>query len=414
MNENPNKEENPEIKDNIVPFPMVAASGSLVTYCVVRKKDENDDEAKFLMIEKADKVWSFPFTSLNSNSDLYSSLIFPMEQDLGLSADTYFPEQELTPSIPKDKSKDESESYEPSVKDLLKVDGSYLYPVDISVTKEAMELLDDKEKNTENIKWMTLHEVLGNNRPMDRPTAEIANTIFEKHPKLRTEVYDEPSMDARAKVWASRNAGGVRRVEKKDISLILGAGDHAFNLRVADPYLGFQKQGLGFTWSFFTPKDRQDIHLHGIPIVEIFGVTEGELCVWYKYFQKRGVKTWECVTLKGGDWLEVEPLYCHFSYWLTEEGLGTVFKAAARGPLAGEGKIGENGKTKCKSCPVKTQCTLLPEMLQIKEIYRKEFNERNYDEIRNLTSIAIQQKPAQAVEQKDTKEDGLSAMPGSG
>jgi hypothetical protein len=94
-------------------------------------------------------------------------------------------------------------------------------------------------------------------------------------------------MDALSSHWAARNKSGVRHVKATDIREILDAGNRAFNLRVADPYLAYQKQGLGFTWSFFTPKDTQDVHVHGLPAVEIYGVIEGRLQVWHKPMGER-------------------------------------------------------------------------------------------------------------------------------
>ena len=60
---------------------------------------------------------------------------------------------------------------------------------------------------------------------------------------------------------------GVRLLQSGQIHSRLEAGSRAFNLRVADPYLPYQKQGLGFTWSFFTPREEQEVHVHGLPWV---------------------------------------------------------------------------------------------------------------------------------------------------
>ena len=70
-------------------------------------------------------------------------------------------------------------------------------------------------------------------------------------------------IDAPALKWLARNRGGVRVLDKKTLDTILELGDRAFNLRVADPYLPCQMQGIGFTWSFFTHRDPQDCHVHG-------------------------------------------------------------------------------------------------------------------------------------------------------
>ncbi|MCK5921868.1 MAG: hypothetical protein KAG66_13060, partial [Methylococcales bacterium] len=102
------------------------------------------------------------------------------------------------------------------------------------------------------------------------------------------EVSYRPSMDALACSWSRYHNGGVRVVRQQSVKKIIDVGSRAFNLRVADPYLPYHKQGLGFTWSFFTPKDKQDLHVHGLPSVEIYGVMEGCLQLWSKPMTDRG------------------------------------------------------------------------------------------------------------------------------
>jgi len=209
---------------------------------------------------------------------------------LGLPADSGFPEIEL-PAIPRAENSP----------DYLGLDAQwYLYPVVISLDQNARNHL----QNNEGMHWWTLKEVRKNCL--------------------------EPNMQT--------------------IVNSLQSGERAFNLRVADPYLPYQKQGLGFTWSLFTPKDKQDVHVHGLPAVEIYGVLEGQLQIWYKPLSERGVRTWQCQTLYGGDWAEVEPLMCHFACWVESSGIGTVIKSAGSGELAGVGRLGVSGKTTCKDC----------------------------------------------------------------
>ena len=98
---------------------------------------------------------------------------------------------------------------------------------------------------------------------------------------------------------------------------------------------------------------------------------------------------WRNKVLEPGDWIEIEPLYCHFGCWLEPNGLGTVFKAAATGELAGVGKIGTAGKTVCKDCNVKEQCTLHPKMTELLQEYTKLFEDRDYDRIRILAERAV-------------------------
>jgi hypothetical protein len=128
------------------------------------------------------------------------------------------------------------------------------------------------------------------------------------------------------------------------------------------PYLRYQLQGLGFTWSFFTHKDKQDIHVHGAPIVEIYGVLDGQMEIWWKPYYDRGTSAWSHRMLEPGDWVEVDALQCHIVHWLTE-GKGTVFKAGP-GPLTGVGRLGEKGKTPCEDCP----CMKPPEVLKLEQL----------------------------------------------
>jgi mannose-6-phosphate isomerase-like protein (cupin superfamily) len=294
-----------------------------------------------------------------------------MEEDLGLPPLSYYPETELG-MIP-------NEGESPRYPGLTK--NWYLYPVDVSLIPEASADLKVDGKNSV---WWTLGEVL--KKAKEPNVRAIAQYTKEKYPGLLKETHHGPSMDALASHWSARNKGGVRHVKSSDIRSILDAGNRAFNLRVADPYLPYQKQGLGFTWSFFTPKDKQDVHVHGLPAVEIYGVIEGRLQVWHKPMTERGVRTWQCVTLEAGDWLEVEALHCHLAFWVTPQGLGTVIKAAGSGELAGVGKIGIAGKTTCKDCNVHRQCLMHPRMIQLVAEYSKPFEQRDYSRISALAS----------------------------
>jgi mannose-6-phosphate isomerase-like protein (cupin superfamily) len=153
-------------------------------------------------------------------------------------------------------------------------------------------------------------------------------------------------MDALAMKWVSQNRTGARHLKKQDLDAILAAGERAFNLRVADPYLRYQQQGVGFTWSFFTHKDTQDVHVHGAPVVEVYGVLEGQLEVWWKHYMDRGTSAWNHRILQAGDWLEVDSLQCHIVKFVGE-GKGVVFKAGP-GPLAEVGRLGVQGKMRCE------------------------------------------------------------------
>jgi len=159
---------------------------------------------------------------------------------------------------------------------------------------------------------------------------------------------DPPSMDGLALKWLSHNRSGVRHLPKSSLDQILAASNRALNLRVADPYLRYQMQGLGFTGSFFTHKDAQDCHVPGAPVVEIYGILEGRMEICWKPYYDCGTSAWNHRILEPGAWQEVDSLRCHIVHLLTE-GQGVVFKAGP-GPLAEVGKLGVKGKTPCDGC----------------------------------------------------------------
>lgn len=177
--------------------------------------------------------------------------------------------------------------------------------------------------------------------PAEEPKDETPNRLLIRVP-------DRPGMYALVSKWFAKNKGGARYLPGTVIDEVLAAGGRAFNLRVADPYLRYQRQGVGFTWSFFTDKDGQDIHVHSAPSVEIYGVIEGTLEIWWKPYHDQGTSAWSRQLLGPGDWMEVEALHCHAVRW-NGPGKGVVFKAGP-GPLAGVGRLGVAGKTKCDVC----------------------------------------------------------------
>lgn len=198
--------------------------------------------------------------------------------------------------------------------------------------------------------WRTQYGGIGIPYPKRRITEEQDETPD----RLLLGVPDRPSAYAVAMRWFNRNRGGVRHLTKRVINEVLDTGDRAFNLRVADPYLRYQLQGVGFTWSFFTHKDKQDIHVHSAPVVEIYGVLEGRMEIWWKPYYHQGTSAWSHRILEPGDWAEVDSLQCHVVRWLPDEsgisyGKGIVFKAGP-GPLAEVGKLGVKGKTPCEGC----------------------------------------------------------------
>jgi len=301
-------------------------TASVVLFCIIRRTNADEEGTEYLLMPKIGCQPSFPATKYRKNEDLYSALSRIMTGDLNLDEDSFFPETELPMLMNRKKNKD----YPGLEKDY------YLYPVEISLTTEAWDRLG---KNS-GLSWLTLEEIPERTKEPNilAITGQISGilTSDNNHPEnqLLGPVKLLPTMDALANMWSRQNSGGVRKLEKNTISNILNAGNRAFNLRVADPYLAYQKQGLGFTWSFFTPKDKQDIHLHGQPAVEIYGIFEGQFVMWYKPMYERGALVWKKDVLNSGDWIEVEALHCHFGYWTSKKGYGTVLKAAGEGELA--------------------------------------------------------------------------------
>lgn len=342
---------------------------SLVLYCLIRRKKSPDGPVEFLLMHKQNHM-TFPPTKFRSGEGLYDALWRTMKEDLGLSPGSYFAEEELA-MIP-------NEGTSPRYVGLPKK--WFLYPVDLSLAPVALAKL---EEPADHLAWMSLDQILSKEKEPN--VLAMAGYFYDHRHDLLEEVYEEPSMDALASHWAAKNQGGVRVVRGEDIKTILGAGSRAFNLRVADPYLAHQKQGLGFTWSFFSPKDNQDVHVHGLPSVEIYGIFNGRMQIWTKPMNQRGVRAWQSVMLGPGDWLEVDPLHCHLACWVDEEGMGTVIKAGAMGELAGVGKLGVAGKTTCEHCNVKRQCVLHPNMLRLMDEYKKPYAERDYSLIASIT-----------------------------
>lgn len=276
-----------------------------------------------------------------------------LQDDLKLAVDDYALEQEIEPARAQMKSPTHGE-----LTDYI------IYPAVVWVNPARHPAL----QTSVNGSWLSCDDAV--NHPRLSPTAvAVFRLLMEREAKLNDRyasnpkeeqspeaprrllqsVPDRPSMDTLAKKWLSQNRAGVRHLRKKTLDDILAAGNRAFNLRVADPYLRYQMQGLGFTWSFFTHKDPQDVHVHGAPVVEIYGVLEGRLEIWWKPYHDRGTSAWCHCILEASDWLEVDSLQCHIVHWLGE-GKGVVFKAGP-GPLAEVGKLGVKGKTPCKDCP---------------------------------------------------------------
>lgn len=347
----------------------------MVLYCLIRRPDPAGGPCRLLLSPRYGSP-TFPPTKFRKGEDLFAALVRPMEEDLGIPRGSYFVEEEL-PMIP---SSGESPRYPGLPKSW------FLYPVVISLTPEAQAAIEAPGGDRV---WWTPDEVAG--KVTEPNVAAIVRYMQVMNPAWLRAASVAPGMDAIACQWAAEHDAGVRAVRAADVRRILGAGDRAFNLRVADPYLAYQRQGFGFTWSFFTPRDKQDLHVHGLPAVEIYGVIEGRLQLWHKPMNQRGVRTWQAETLGPGDWAEVEPLHCHFAAWLDPEGLGTVIKAAGSGELAGVGRLGVSGKTVCTwkgpdgrelHCNNHGHCAIPPAMQVMIEEYGRPLAARNYERIR--------------------------------
>lgn len=295
------------------------------------------------------------FAPFRLGSSLEHFLEELLEKELKLAADDYALEQELPPvavELAQSPSHASATHYT-------------IFPLDVWVAPGRREQL----RATVHGRWLTCSGAL-DEKQLSPTAAEVFRGLLKREAELTKEytenpdkknrpdaprsllrdVPDRPTMEAQARKWLYANRGGVRHLPKATLDTILNSGNRAFNLRVADPYLRYQMQGVGFTWSFFTHKDPQDLHVHGAPVVEIYGVLEGRMEVWWKPYHDRGTSAWCHRVLEAGDWLEVDALQCHLVHWLTE-GKGVVFKAGP-GPLAEVGKLGVKGKTRCEdNCP---------------------------------------------------------------
>lgn len=370
----------PDVNQPDLNQPSDAQRVSLVLYCLIGRKVETGPGTQLLLIQKHGRL-TFPPTRLRPGEDLYQALVRPMEEDLGLPPGSYFPEEELKP-LP-------SAGQSPRYPGLTKQ--WHLYPVVVSLGAEGWQRLQAPPTCCV---WLDLKTIL--EQALEPNVRAIVEHLMGLGDKWLAALGGPPSMDALASRWAAAQPAGFRVVRGSQIRHILGAGSRAFNLRVADPYLPYQRQGFGFTWSFFTPSDKQDVHVHGLPAVEIYGVLEGRLQLWHKPMNQRGARSWQCRTLHQGDWAEVEALSCHFACWLGPRGLGTVVKAAAGGELAGVGKLGVFGKTMCDDCSAKTQCVLPPALQKLMTEYGKPAGERDYDNIARRAVEAQSEMPPEA------------------
>ena len=71
---------------------------SMVLYGLIRKRSHGEGINRFFLLNKQGHP-TFPPTKFRPGDDLYQALVRPMEEDLGLPGESYFPEEEL-PVIP--------------------------------------------------------------------------------------------------------------------------------------------------------------------------------------------------------------------------------------------------------------------------------------------------------------------------
>jgi hypothetical protein len=287
-----------------------------------------------------------PLASFIRGTSIDSFVDMIVHEELSLNDDQYVLEQELPPITLQAESPVHQELTEYSV-----------YPVDVWVESTAAASLDKRLGG----RWLSCSEGVASEQLW--PTSKaVLQMIQDKGTSIFVRSTEHPTMDGLALKWFHKNQDGIRLLSKNTLDQVLDAGNRAFNLRVADPYLRYQLQGLGFTWSFFTEKDRQDTHVHGAPVVEVYGVLEGRLEIWSKPYYNRGTSAWSHSILNAGDWIEVDSLQCHIVHWLTK-GKGVVFKAGP-GPLTGVGRLGEKGKTPCSDCT----CMKPSEVLRLEQL----------------------------------------------
>jgi hypothetical protein len=331
-----------------------------VGFLVLPHEHWRDEQGQPILALPAKKTVADPLDPFLQGTSIEAFVDRIVHEELGLDPDLYALEQELEPT----------ELAMPSPTHGGLTDYT-IYPIDLWVHPQHREPL----RMRRNGEWLSAdrgradarlsptgravfnHLFTRDARLAERLASYASASAATHHPRLiLAPVAEQPTMDALALKWLARNRGGVRHLDKTTLDTILGLGDRAFNLRVADPYLPYQMQGVGFTWSFFTHKDPQDCHVHGAPVVELYGILEGSLEIWWKPYYERGTSAWSHRVLHAGDWLEVDSLQCHIVHWLSE-GKGVVLKAGP-GPLAEVGKLGVSGKTPCVDCPCMKPATV--------------------------------------------------------
>jgi hypothetical protein len=199
------------------------------------------------------------FAPFRLGSSLEHFLEELLEKEFKLAADDYALEQELPPVVVE----------MPHSPSHVLATRYTIFPLDVWVEPSRRQQLQE----TVSGRWLTCNEALAEPR-LSPTTADVFQALLHREAELTKEyaqhpeaerqaetprrlfgtVPDRPTMEALARKWLHANRGGVRHLPKAVLDEILGTGTRAFNLRVADPYLRYQMQGVGFTWSFFTHK----------------------------------------------------------------------------------------------------------------------------------------------------------------
>ena len=127
------------------------------------------------------------------------------------------------------------------------------------------------------------------------------------------------------------NRGGVRHLGQEDAQHDPGArrprpSTCAWPTRTC----AISSRDLGSPGASSPIKTRRIATSTGAPVVELYGILEGSLEVWWKPYAERGTSAWSHRVLHAGDWLVVDSLQCHIVPWLTE-GKGVVLKATSLG-----------------------------------------------------------------------------------
>lgn len=335
---------------------------SMVLYGLICRRGPRGPE---FLLQVRNGSPTFPPTRFRPQEGLFEALVRPMEEDLGLGPETYFVERELD-MIP---SAGASGRYPGLQKEWQ------LYPVWISLGEGAWRRVQTER----DLLWMTLDRI---EAEVSEPNIRaIVAALMQRPGEAEAMASAPPSMDALAEVWAADHGGGVRLIQGEKVSEILAAGDEAMVLRTPAPVRSYQRQGVGLTWGFITARDRQEIHVHGAPDAQVYGVLRGRLQVWHKPMNQRGVRTWRCITVEAGDWVEIEPLNCHFVAWFDAEGLAVGFGASAAAMADGDGGRDGNTGTSCAACSRHGDCQLPVPLRILADEFGKPHDKRNADRI---------------------------------